>query len=150
VSYSYRFSIGNTSFTKDYSSTAQSYNFHTSHVTDLTGTKLVDYPCGISLSPGQWFLGYGRSTTFATQNAVISVATRLNISYDSQFAVSQATLGALGTLGGASNSSVMLATAGLGSFSTGGAAGTTASVAFAVISSGSSNQIPYMQLIRIV
>lgn len=149
LSYTYRFSLGNTSFTKDYSSTAQSYNFHTSHVTDLTGTKQVDYPCGISLSAGQWFLGYGRSTTFATQNAAISVATRLNISYDSQFILSQNTLGAIGTLGGATNSSVAFAQLGLGSFSTGGAAGTTNSLNISVISSGASNQIPVFQLVRI-
>jgi hypothetical protein len=149
LSYTYRFSLGNTSFTKDYSSTAQSYNFHTSNVTDLTGTKMVDYPCGLTLSFGQWFLAYGRSTTFATQNAVISVATRLNISYESQFIVSQNTLGALGTLGGASNSSVAFAPTGLGSFTTGGAAGTTNSLNISVISSGASNQIPIMQLIRI-
>ncbi len=150
VSYTYRFSLGNVSFTKDYSSTAQSYNFHTSGVTDLTGTKMVDYPCGVSLSPGQWFLGYGRSSSVATQNAVISVATRMNISYDSQFVVSQNTLGALGTLGGATSSSVVFGPVGLGSFSTGGAAGTTASLDQSVISSGASNQVPLFQLVRIV
>ncbi len=149
LSYTYRFSLANTSFTKDYSSTAQSYNFHTSNVTDLTGTKMVDYPCGISLSAGQWFLLYGRSTTFATQNAVISVATRLNISYDSQFIASQNTQGAIGTLGGATNSSVMFGPVGLGSFSTGGAAGTTNSINISNISSGASNQMPLMQLVRI-
>ncbi len=149
LSYTYRFSLANTSFTKDYSSTAQSYNFHTSNVTDLTGTKMVDYPCGISLSVGQWFLLYGRSTTFATQNAVISVATRLNISYDSQFIASQNTQGAIGTLGGATNSSVPFGPVGLGSFSTGGAAGTTNSINISNISSGASNQMPLMQLVRI-
>jgi len=149
VSYTLRFSLGNTSFTKDYSSTAQSYNFHTSNITDLTGTKQVDYPCGLTLSAGQWFLAYGRSSTTSTQNAVISVATRLNISYDSQFVVTQNTLGALGTLGGASNSSVVFGPTGLGSFSTGGAAGTTNSLNHSVISSGSSNQVPLLQLLRI-
>jgi len=149
LSYTLRFSIGNTSFTKDYSSTAQSYNYHTSQLTDLTGTKQVDYPCGLTLSAGQWFLGYGRSTTFATQNAVISVATRLVISYNTRFVATQNTLGALGTLGGASNSSVAFAPMGLGSFTTGGAAGTTASLNESVISSGVSNQMPLFQLVRI-
>lgn len=149
LSYSNRWSIGNTSFTKDYSSSAASYNFHTSNLTDLTGTKQIDYPCGISLSQGQWFLGYGRSTNSATQNAAVSVATRMHVSYNSQIAMSQATLGAVGLLGGATNSSVMLATQGLGSYSTSGAAGTTASVELTRVSSGASNNIMYFQLVRI-
>jgi hypothetical protein len=147
LSYTYRFSLGNTSFTSDYSSTAQSYNFHTSNITGLTGTKQVDYPFGVSLTPGLYFLGYGRSTSFATQNAAISVATRMNISYDSQIAVSQNTL-VVGVLGAGTNSSNMLASQGQGSFSTAGG-GTTSSCDITRISSGSSNQGFFMQGIRL-
>jgi hypothetical protein len=148
-SYSVRYTLGNTSFTKDYSASEASQRYHTSHLTDLTGQKMVDYPCGLSLSAGQWWLAYGRTSTSATQNATASVLTRLNVSLNTFLGYSMHTLGAWGTMGGASNSSICLGTPGFGSFTTGGAAGTTDSIAFANISSNASNQGVILQLLRI-
>jgi hypothetical protein len=147
MSYSNRFTLGSDSFTKDYSSSATSQNFHTSNLTDLTGVKYIDLPCGISLSAGQYWLAYGRSTTNATQNGSISVATRMLVSHNSQIAISQNTL-AMGMLGGATNSSVGPMPA-LGSFTTGGAAGTTSSITMANVSTNVSNNILYVQMMRI-
>jgi hypothetical protein len=146
-SISLRFTFGSNSFTKDYSSSVTRQDWHTSHLTDLTGVKYLDIPLGISLSPGMYWIGYGRSTTFATQAASVSVATRMAVSHNSMFAVSQNTL-AMGMLGGATNSSVGWMP-GHGSFTTSGAAGTTSSVGLAVISTTGSNNVLYAQFMRI-
>jgi hypothetical protein len=148
MSYSNRFTLGSNSFTKDYSSSAGSQNFHTSNLTDLTGVKYIDLPAGLSLSPGQYWIAYGRSTASATQAASISVATRMLVSHNSQIAVSHNTL-AMGTLGSATNSSVGWRPA-HGSFTTGGAAGTTISITMANVSTLASNNMLYIQMMRIV
>jgi len=148
MSYSNRLTLGSDSFTKDYSTSVGSIHYHTSNLTDLTGVKYIDIPCGISLSPGQYWVAYGRSTTAATGNAAISVATRMLVSHNIQLAHSQATL-AMGMLGGNTNSSVGQWPA-LGSFTTGGAAGTTNSIPMANVSTMVSNVVPSLQFMRIV
>jgi hypothetical protein len=147
-SVSLRFTLGSDSFTKDYSVSQNSLQWHTSHLTDLSGMKVYDVPCGASFSPGQYFVAYGRSTTFATGNAAISEATKMLLSYNSILGVSNNTL-AVGMLGSATNSSVMWVP-GHGSFSTNGVAGTTASLPLNLISSTASNVGLYAQLMRIV
>lgn len=145
-SVSLRFSLGSDSFTKDYSVSQNSIQWHTSNITDLTGVKYLDVPFGVSLSPGQYWLGYGRSTNSATQANSVSVATRLVVSMNSMIGLSQNTL-ALGMLGGATNSSVAFYPA-LGSYTTSGAAGTTSSVEMSAVSSMSSNNLLHAQLMR--
>ena len=143
-----RLSIGGTSFTKDYSISSGTVNWHTSNLTDLTGVKQYDVALGLSLAPGQYWVGYGRSTTFATGNANVSVGTRMLVSFNSMIGVTQNTL-AIGTLGSGTNSSVGWQP-GLGSFTTGGAAGTTNSLGIDKVSTTASNQALYMQFMRIV
>jgi hypothetical protein len=109
--------------------------------------KYLDVPFGVSLPPNQYWLGYGRSTTQATQNNSISEATKLLVSQNSMIAVSQNTL-ALGMLGGNTNSSVGWMP-GHGSYTTGGAAGTTTSLGFAAVSTTASNNGLYAQFMRI-
>jgi hypothetical protein len=147
-SVSLRYTLGTFSATKDYSSSVTRLDWHTSHLTDLTGARYIDLPLGISLSPGQYWIGYGRSTTSNTQNASISVATRMLVSHNSMFAISQNTL-AIGMIGGNTASSVGFLP-GHGSFTTGGAAGTTNSVPISAVSTTGSNNILYMQFMRIV
>lgn len=148
MSYSNRLTLGTASFTKDYSSSAASQNFHTSNLTDLTGARYIDLPSELSFSGGQWWLAYGRSTRSSTQNASISVATRMLVSHNSQIAISMNTL-AIGMIGGNTNSSVGFLPA-HGSFSTGGAGGTTSSITMANISTLVSNNMLHIQLMRIV
>lgn len=145
-SYSNRLTIGTLSVTKDYSSSAASLNFHTSNLTDLSGAKLFDINFATSLTPGQYWLVYGRSTTSATQNAAISVATRMLVSHNTFLAVSQNTL-ALGVMGAATNSSVGF-TQGLGSFTTAGG-GSTNSIPLANISTTASHNHLIFELVRI-
>jgi hypothetical protein len=146
-SVSNRLTLGSYSFTKDYSVSSGTVNWHTSNLTDLTGAKQYDLPFAVSLSAGQYWFNYGRSTTFATGNANVSVGTRMLVSFNSMIGITQNTL-ALGTLGSAANASVMWQP-GIGSFTTGGAAGTTSSLGFANVSSTASNQMLYVQLMRI-
>ena len=148
MSYSNRLTLGSNSFTKDYSTSVNSQHYHTSNLTDLTGVKYIDLPMGVSLSPGQYWLVYGRSTTRNTQANSISVATRMLVSHNSQIAVSQNTL-AMGMLGSNTNSSVGWWPAHV-SFTTGGAAGTTSSITMANVSTLASNNALYVQMMRIV
>lgn len=146
-SYSNRLTRGSLSTTFDYSSSAASMNWHTSNLTNFTGVRHFDLDFATSLPPGQYWLAYGRSTTSNTQNANISVATRMLLSHNSMIFVSQNTL-VMGPMGAATNSSIMPLPA-HGSFSTGGAGGTTSSVDMTRVSSGSSNQIIFGQFMRI-
>jgi hypothetical protein len=146
-SYSLRYTIGSQSFTKDYSLSVNSVQYHTSHLTDLSGWKLVDMPFAGSLAPGQYWLASGVTTATATQANSISNASKLPVMLHTVLGVSQHTI-VLGRLGGNTNSSVMHADA-MGSFSTGGAAGTTSSVEMTRVSSVASNFLPYFQLLRI-
>lgn len=147
LSYSNRLTLGSNSFTKDYSSSAASQNYHTSNLTDLTGARYLDIPSGLSLSQGQWWVAYGRSTASATQNGSVSVATRMLVSHNSMFGVSMNTL-AIGMIGGNTNSSVGFFPA-HGSFTLGGAAGTTSSIGMANVSTAASNHMLHMQFMRI-
>lgn len=146
-SVSLRYTLGSDSFTKDYSVSQNSIQWHTSHLTDLSAMKIYDLPCGASLSPGQYWMAFGRSTTFATGNAAISEATKLIVSANSLLAISNNTL-AVGVFGSGTNSSVGWMP-GHGSFSTSGVAGTTSSVALGVVSTNASNVGLYAQLMRI-
>lgn len=146
-SYSMRYTFpsfsGNIGFTRDYSSSAASLNFHTSHVTDFTGNKVVDLPFEFSLSPGQYWLGYGVSSSTATQRT--ADLTRGGIAF-TNFGVSQMN-SAFGTLGAATNSSVNIQP-GLGSYSVVGG-GTSASIDLTRISSSASQNMLYFQFMRI-
>jgi hypothetical protein len=146
-SVSLRYTLGSNSFTKDYSVSQNSLQWHTSHITDLSGVKYLDVPFGISLPPNQYWIGYGRSTTSNTQANSISEATKMIVSQNSMIAVSQNTL-AMGMLGGATDSSVGWLP-GHGSFTLGGAAGTTTSLGFANVSTTASNNGLYAQFMRI-
>lgn len=146
-SVSNRLTLGTASFTKDYSNSAASINYQTSNLTDLTGARYIDLPAGLSLSQGQWWVAYGRSTVSATQNASISVATRMLVSHNSQIAVTNNTL-AIGMIGGNTNSSVGFFFA-HGSYTTGGAGGTTSSIPMANVSTLASNNMLHMQFMRI-
>jgi len=147
LSYSHRLTLGSNSFTKNYSASTNSVQYHTSNLTDLTGARYLDIPAGLSLSAGQWWVAYGRSTASATQANSISVATRMLVSHNSMFGHSQNTL-AIGMIGDNTNSSVGFLPA-HGSFSLGGAAGTTSSIGMANVSTAASNHMLHMQFMQI-
>lgn len=146
-SYSLRYTLpcssGTTGFTKDYSSSAASLNFHTSRVTDLTGNKILEIPFATLLTPGQYFLGFGVSSTTSTQRT--ADLSRAGIAF-THFGVSQIN-SAWGTFGAATNSSVNIQP-GIGSFTTAGG-GTAASVELTRLSSRASQNLLYFQLMRV-
>ena len=125
--------------TFDYSSSAASLNFHTSNMTGYSGLKMVAFPWATSLSAGQYWLAYGVSTSTASQFAAAGSVYGLGWS---NYGASQPNL-AFGTLGSASNSSVM-PFYGMGSFTTN--AQTTASLGFTAISSSSAHNRPIIIL----
>jgi hypothetical protein len=144
-SYSNRVTYGTYSGTFDYSSSAASLNYHTSNLTGLSGVKQMFIPFDFSLSPGQYWFAIGGSTSTATQNASVSVMTRMFVSLSS-IALSQNTL-AVGNFGGATASSIMWQPA-MGSFSVAGG-GTTGSIDMTRISSNASNLVPFIRMMRI-
>lgn len=145
-SVSNRVTYGTYSGTFDYSSSVTRFDYHTSNLTGLSGVKQIFRPFAFSLAPDMYWIAIGGSTSSATQNASVSVMTRMLVSFSS-LAVSQNTL-AIGDFGGNTNSSVMWQPA-LGSFSLGGAGGTTSSIAMANVSSNVSNLVPHIKFMRI-
>jgi len=125
--------------TFDYSSSAASLNFHTSNMTGYSGIKMVAFPWSTSLSAGQYWLAYGVSTSTASQFTAVGSVYGLGWS---NYGASQPNL-AFGTLGAASNSSVM-PFYGMGSFTTN--VQTTASLGFTAISSSSAHARPIIIL----
>lgn len=142
--YTFPCSSGTTGFTKDYSSSAASVNIHTSHVTDLTGNKVLEIPFATLLTPGQYFLGFGISSTTGF-NLGFDVLTRPAIAF-THYGVSQVNSG-WGTLGADTNSSVNIQP-GLGSFTIPGG-GTTASLELSRLSSNASQNVLYFQFMRV-
>ena len=142
--YSMPGSAGTIGFTYDYSTSVTRLDFHTSGVTGLTGFKQVDYYFPMSLSDGIYWMAYGASTTSGSNYT--SIGLRDLVTYN-VYGASQPN-NSWGTFGAATNASVQW-NPGLGSFTLGGAAGTTASIGLAQISSSASNNVPYFQLMLI-
>jgi len=134
---------GTFSTNMDYSSSAASLNFNTSGMTAYTGNKMIAFPFGISLPPGQYWLVYGISSSTASQ--FTNQGTRL-FNIFSNYMATQANV-AFGTLGAATNSSIGILY-GMGSFTTAGG-GTTNSIPISAISTTASHAIPLFELARI-
>jgi len=142
--YTYPCSSGVIGFTKDYSSSAASLNFHSSHLTNLQGNIIMEIPFGVSLTPGQYWLAVGATSTMSTQ---LRPDMSRNSPLFSHWVMTQSN-GAWGSLGVGTTTTVQIQP-GIGSFTLGGAAGTTSSVGLGAISiSGSSPQF-YLQLMRV-
>lgn len=146
-SYSLRYTLNNNSgvvgFTKDYSSSAASLNFHSSHLTDLTGLKQYEIPFATALTPGQYWLGYQVLTSMST--ARTADESRWGLAY-STYGVTAPQL-SFGTLGGASNSHFGLMPM-VGSITT-NVTTTTASFPLTNITSSSNNAVMFFQGMRI-
>lgn len=135
-------STGTTGFTKDWSSSAASLNFHSSQLTDLTGFKQVDFKFPVALERGNYWLMYGASTS-ANSNFT-SIGLRNIVTYNA-FGASQPN-NSWGVLGSATQSSVQWQP-GNGSYTTN--ATSTAAIARANVSSSASNNVLYFQFMRI-
>ena len=134
---------GTSSLSFSYAATNSTDQFSTTHMTALSGMKLWDTQFASFLDGRQYWLAYGVSTTQTTQGTANLSAARL---LHSHMAMSQPnnSLGEFGLANAASNQWVP----GLGSFSTAGG-GTTSGFPISAVSSSSSHNLPYIQLIRI-
>lgn len=149
-SYSNRWTVpcssGVLGFTYDYSSSAASLNVNTAGAaTGLTGLKIIDFPFGVTLPAGKYWLMYGNSTTTAVQSAGTTIGLRNYVTYNPAF-VSQVTGYSIGTLG-AATSNIYAPQKGLGSFTTAGG-GTTASLHWTKVSNSAANPMLYFQLME--
>lgn len=146
-SYSLRYTLNSnsttTGFTKDYSSSVASLNFHSSQLTDLTGLKQYEIPFATALTPGQYWLGYQVLTSVST--ARTADESRWGLAYSS-YGVTAPQL-SFGVLGAASNSHYGLMPM-VGSITT-NATTTTASFPMTNITSSSNNAVLFFQGMRI-
>lgn len=127
-----------------YGVSSSAYNFSSQSVTLFTGPRFIDIPFAVSLAPGNYWLGLGRSTAFASNagpanlsNASVGVST---------IGVSQSNL-SWGYPGAATNNSIQVQP-GLGIFTTNSAFSTTGSIGLANVSAVVSNPKAYFQIIN--
>lgn len=146
-SYSLRYTMnsnsGNVGFTKDYSSSAASLNFHSSQLTDMTGLKQMEIPFATLLTPGQYWLGYQVLTSMSTHRTADE--SRWGLVYSTYGATAPQL--SFGVLGSATNSHFGLMPM-VGSITT-NATTTTASFPLTNITSSSNNAVMFFQGMRI-
>lgn len=135
---------GTSSVSFSYAATNSSDQFSTTHMTALTGVKLWDTQFGTSLSPGQYFLAYGVSSTQTTQGTANLSANRLRHSH---IGISLPNNTSFGQFGSAANQTLMWIS-GIGSFTTAGG-GTTASLGLSNVSSSASHVVPWIQMLKV-
>lgn len=140
----FQMSTGAVDYTYDYSSSAGSLNFHTSNMTAATGLKMMEFKWATSLAPGQYWMMYGVSSSTVSQHT--NVGTKW-FDIASVYGMSQPNL-AFGTIGDATNSSIG-PFFGQGSFTAGGAAGTTASLALSAVTTSASHNKMFFALVNI-
>lgn len=135
-----------TTRTTQYSISNTNYSFTTNQIaTEFSTGRFLDVPFATSLSPGQYWLVIGMSTSTASAGAAgLAALTNCNVRYSNHYGASQANVG-FGVFGSTNMSSG--GQLGNGFFSTAGG-GTTNSLPISAISSTASNPIPYFQLLR--
>ena len=112
-------------------------------MTGITGLKIVEFPWALSLSPGQYWLMYGVSSSTVSQHT--NQGTRW-FAIHSQYGMSQPNL-QFGQLGAATNNSIG-PYLGLGSFTTAGG-GTTASLNISAVTTSGSHNKMFFNMVRI-
>ncbi len=144
ISYNVTYPVtgGTSNLSTNFAQSTASIIFSTASLSNFTGPLYLDIPFANSLNPGAYWIGLGVSSTTSTQGTAAFAGAQISLS---TFMVSQPNL-SINIPGVAANSSNALQP-GLGSFTT-NAIGTTASVAFANISSQASHLMPYFQGIR--
>lgn len=146
VTHGYSFPASNTAQATtsfSYATSLTNINISTTHMTIMTGAKIVAGPLSTTLQPAQYWMAFGNQTAQTTNGAASLSNMRSTASY---LALSQVNL-TWGEFGSASASSIQN-NYGIGSY-TKAATGTTDSIAFSQISSASSHLVPYFTFVRI-
>jgi len=137
----------NSAIASNYSvSNANSYQFSTTAFhTAFTNIRYFDLPFQANLTPGAYWFCMGISSNSATNGTFFSNITGCLVRYSHHYAMSQINA-AVEIQGVAANTTNALN--GCGSFTLGGAAGTTSSIGMNQISRSASHPLPWIQLIR--
>lgn len=146
VTHAYSFPASNTdqaTTSFSYATTLTNINISTTHMTAMTGAKIVAGPLSTTLAPAQYWMAFGNQTAQTTQGAASLSNMRSTASY---LALSQVNL-SWAEFGSPTASSIQN-NYGIGSY-TKAATGTTDSIAFSQISSASSHLVPYFTFVRI-
>lgn len=137
---------GGTSLSTQYSVSNTNYSFTTDQIaTNFSSARYLDLPFAGSLTPGQYWLVVGLSSTSTTAGAAgLTNLTNCNVRYSAHYGNSQADL-SFGVMGSTNRTSNPWNYA--GSFSTAGG-GTTNSIPISAVSSIASQAFPVFQLVR--
>jgi len=135
-----------TTLSTQYSISNTNYSFTTNQIaTQFSSARYLDIPFAASLTPGQYWLVAGLSTSSSSAGAAgLAALTNCNVRYSAHYGVSQAVL-SLGEMGSTNLSSNPWMWA--GSFSTAGG-GTTNSLPISAITSMASQAFPVFMLAR--
>jgi hypothetical protein len=135
-----------TNRTTQYSVSNTNYSFTTQQIaTEFSGNRFLDIPFANSLTAGDYWLVVGMSSNTASAGAAgLAGITNYTMRYSNHYGVSQTNL-TFGIMGSTNLTSGGLLMA--GSFSTAGG-GTTSAFPISAISSSSSHNRPYFQLLR--
>lgn len=127
-----------------YGVSSGSYVINSTAMSDFTGPRFVDIPFAQSLSPGNYWLGIGRSWSSANNSTIFNGVNPLS----SNIFISQTNI-TWGLMGSATNTSNIMRVPGAGFFTTNVSLISTNSInAVGQISVTTSNLVPYFQLIR--
>lgn len=127
-----------------YGVSSGSYVINSSALSNFTGPRFVDIPFAQSLSPGNYWLGIGRSWSSANNSTIFNGVNPLS----SNIFISQSNI-TWGLMGSATNTSNIMRVPGAGFFTTNASLISTNSInAVGQISVTTSNLVPYFQLIR--
>lgn len=130
-------------YSTSYNVSSGTYNVSSLSMTLFTGPRWLDIPFNSSLSPGNYWLGLGRSTTSSNDGPAGLVGASLGFSY---IGISQAA-SSIGLPGNVTNISIQIQP-GLGWWTTNAFVSATASMAISNISAIANNPKPYFQVIR--
>ncbi len=146
LSKSYLATGGNALYTSQYAVSSASIVISSNSNTLFTGPRFLDIPFAISLNPGNYWLGFGRSTSSTSNSSHISFAGTANCPL-SIYGVSQSNLsvGLPGTATSASEHGLLI---GLGVWTTNSSTWSTASIAVSQVSQVVSNPQLVFQMIR--
>lgn len=131
-------------YTTSFAVTRSAYDISSESVTLFTGPRFLDIPFAASLTPGNYWAGFGMSTG-AASNAGPANISNASVGF-STIGVSQSNI-SWGYPGAATNDSIQVQP-GMGRFTTNSSFISTASVGLANISAVVSNPKMYFQMIR--
>lgn len=147
LSVSYPLSGNNTNlYTTQWAVSSASINASSESYTLFTGPKMVDIPCAFSLSAGNYWIAFGRSTATSTQSANIGAVTNASIGF-STIGISQSNI-SWGVPGNATSASDNQLKPGLGIWTTNSLVGSTSSIALSQVSNVASNPVMAFSMIR--